>query len=154
MGGLLGGGGGKGYVAPLPPLKLLGGAGPPGPSFFLRLWLMLILSLQVMFETFNIPALHVGIEAVLAAYASGCCPVIVLHVGDSVTHVVPVWLYGNIRLLTVDNLRHQHVILKIKARLRFLSCPGTCTSSDDLCAYVISLPFWSSQVRCPALPVS
>ena len=72
--------------------------------------LILILSLQVMFETFNIPALHVGIEAVLAAYASGCCPVIVLHVGDSVTHVVPVWIHGNIRLLTVDN----YVSLKIK----------------------------------------
>ena len=30
MGGLLGGGGGKGYVGP-PTLKLLGGPGPPGP---------------------------------------------------------------------------------------------------------------------------
>ena len=29
MGGLIGGGGGKGYVGP--PFKLLGGPGPPGP---------------------------------------------------------------------------------------------------------------------------
>ena len=33
--GLLGGGGAKGMLAP--PLKLLGGPGPPGPPLFLRL---------------------------------------------------------------------------------------------------------------------
>ena len=38
VGGLLGGGGAKGYVAP-PPLKLLGGLAPPGPPpLVLRLW--------------------------------------------------------------------------------------------------------------------
>ena len=44
-----------------------------------------------MFETFNIPAFYVAIEAVLAVYASGRGVAIVLDVGDGVTHVEPIW---------------------------------------------------------------
>ena len=46
---------------------------------------------QVLFETFNVPALHFGIQAVLALYSSGRTTGAVLDVGDGVTHAVPVY---------------------------------------------------------------
>lgn len=46
---------------------------------------------QLMFETFNIPALYVSVQAVLSLYASGRTTGIVLDSGDGVTHAVPVY---------------------------------------------------------------
>lgn len=46
---------------------------------------------QVMFETFNVPALYMSIQAVLALYASGKTTGVVLDSGDGVTHAVPVY---------------------------------------------------------------
>ncbi|KAJ3294635.1 Actin-2 [Borealophlyctis nickersoniae] len=46
---------------------------------------------QVFFETFNVPALFMSIQAVLALYASGRTTGIVLDSGDGVTHAVPVY---------------------------------------------------------------
>jgi actin beta/gamma 1 len=46
---------------------------------------------QVMFETFNCPALYVGIQAVLSLYASGRTTGIVMDTGDGVSHTVPVY---------------------------------------------------------------
>ena len=43
-----------------------------------------------MFETFNVPAMHVAIQAVLTMYSHGCDTGIVLDCGDGVSHVVPV----------------------------------------------------------------
>ena len=45
---------------------------------------------QLMFETFNIPALYIAVQAVLALYAAGLTTGIVLDSGDGVTHSVPI----------------------------------------------------------------
>merc|ERR1712107_743897 len=46
---------------------------------------------QIMFETFNMPAMYVAIQAVLSLYASGRTTGIVMDSGDGVSHGVPVY---------------------------------------------------------------
>lgn len=46
---------------------------------------------QTMFETFNVPAMYVNIQAVLSLYASGRTTGCVVDSGDGVTHIVPIF---------------------------------------------------------------
>eukprot|EP00274_Cyanoptyche_gloeocystis_P005801 CAMPEP_0196658520 /NCGR_PEP_ID=MMETSP1086-20130531/30109_1 /TAXON_ID=77921 /ORGANISM="Cyanoptyche gloeocystis , Strain SAG4.97" /LENGTH=381 /DNA_ID=CAMNT_0041992139 /DNA_START=96 /DNA_END=1241 /DNA_ORIENTATION=+ len=46
---------------------------------------------EIFFETFNVPALFISIQAVLSLYASGRTTGVVLDCGDGVTHAVPIF---------------------------------------------------------------
>jgi len=46
---------------------------------------------EIMFETFNVPAMFVSIHAVLSLYASGYTTGIVVDSGDGVSHAVPIY---------------------------------------------------------------
>ncbi|XP_071119674.1 actin-1-like [Haliotis cracherodii] len=45
---------------------------------------------QMMFETFNVPSIYVGVQAALSLYASGRTTGLVLDSGAGVTHAVPI----------------------------------------------------------------
>ncbi|MFX0149095.1 MAG: actin, cytoplasmic 2 [Candidatus Hodarchaeota archaeon] len=46
---------------------------------------------EIMFETFNVPALYVAMQAVLSLYASGRTTGTVIDIGDGVSHIVPIY---------------------------------------------------------------
>jgi len=46
---------------------------------------------EIFFETFNVPAFYVSIQAVLSLYAAGRTTGVVLDSGDGVTHAVPIY---------------------------------------------------------------
>ena len=46
---------------------------------------------QIMFETFNVPAMFIEVSGVLALYSSGRTTGIVLDIGDTVTYTMPIY---------------------------------------------------------------
>ncbi|CAF0924366.1 unnamed protein product [Rotaria sordida] len=46
---------------------------------------------EIFFETFNVPALFISMQAILSLYASGRTTGVVLDSGDGVTHAVPIY---------------------------------------------------------------
>lgn len=47
--------------------------------------------MTIMFESFNVPAIYVSIQAILALYAAGRTTGVVMDSGDGVTHMVPIY---------------------------------------------------------------
>ena len=45
----------------------------------------------IMFETFNVPAMYIALQAVLALHASGRMTGLVMDAGDGATHTIPVY---------------------------------------------------------------
>ena len=45
---------------------------------------------QIMFETFNVPRLHIAIDSALSLFASGRATGLVVNSGNRVTHTVPI----------------------------------------------------------------
>ncbi len=46
---------------------------------------------EILFETFNVPAMYVSMQAVLSLYASGRTTGLVVDAGDGVMHIVPIY---------------------------------------------------------------
>lgn len=46
---------------------------------------------EIFFETFNVPALFISMQAILSLYATGRTTGVVLDAGDGVTHAVPIY---------------------------------------------------------------
>lgn len=46
---------------------------------------------EIFFETFNVPALFISIQAVLSLYSTGRTTGVVLDIGDGVSHAVPIY---------------------------------------------------------------
>ncbi|KAK3112469.1 centractin- actin- protein of the dynactin complex [Teratosphaeriaceae sp. CCFEE 6253] len=74
---------------------------------------------QILFETFNVPALYTSIQAVLSLYASGRTTGVVLDAGDGVSHAVPVYegfaITNSIRRIDVagrDVTEHLQTLLR------------------------------------------
>ncbi|KAI9810430.1 MAG: Actin-like protein [Phylliscum demangeonii] len=74
---------------------------------------------QMLFETFNVPALYTSIQAVLSLYASGRTTGVVLDAGDGVSHAVPVYegfaMPSSIRRIDVagrDVTEHLQLLLR------------------------------------------
>jgi len=74
---------------------------------------------EIFFETFNVPALFISMQAILALYASGKTTGVVLDSGDGVTHCVPMYegfaLQHSIRRMDLagrDITRHLQLLLR------------------------------------------
>ncbi|KAF9606058.1 hypothetical protein IFM89_022293 [Coptis chinensis] len=72
---------------------------------------------QTMYETFNVPAMYVAIQAILSLYDSGCTIGIVLDPSDGVCHTIPIY----------EGYAALHIILCLDLAERNLTDNGAST---------------------------
>lgn len=115
---------------------------------------------QILFETFNVPALYASVQAVLSLYASGKTTGIVLDSGDGVSHAVPVFqgfaIPNSIRRIDVagrDVTEHLQQLLRKSGRVFHTSAEKeTVKHIKETCGYVALDPAkeekeWSGAAR-------
>merc|ERR1712226_536178 len=75
-----------------------------------------------MFETFNMPAMYVAIQAVLSLYASGRTTGIVMDSGDGVSHTVPIYEgYALPHAISRLDLAGREIVRDIKEKLCYVA---------------------------------
>ena len=75
---------------------------------------------QIMFETFNSPAMYIVAQPVLSLYASGCTTGIVLDSGDGVSYTVPIY-EGDVLPHTIQRLNFMFLYVKLNIISRFFN---------------------------------
>ena len=103
---------------------------------------------QILFETFNVPALYTSVQAVLSLYASGKTTGLVLDSGDGVSHAVPVFqgfaIPNSIRRIDVagrDVTEHLQQLLRKSGRIFHTSAEKeTVKNIKEATGYVAADP--------------
>ena len=89
---------------------------------------------EVLFESFNVPALYLAPQAILSLYASGRTTGLVLDVGDGVAHAVPVYEGFAVKhAVTRMDVAGRDVTHRLGLLLRRAGVALTTTAELDVC---------------------